>query len=159
MKKQVLTALVVLLFLPLLAGFARVESITTEAVDDYLDRMEQAFNKRDSDMIAALIAPDARIELEQPGRDGIERMSLSRDEYRTALAGGLAQLEGYRYNVKKSVAPAIAADAKSADVRVKVVESYMFKGKRIMNETDCQYHLVLKRGRLVAASIIAKGKG
>lgn len=158
MKRRMLIAMVAVLVLPFLMGFSRMETITEEAVDDYLARMEQAFNKRDSDSIAMLIAPDARIELEQASKESTERMSLSREEYRVALAGGLPKLEGYRYTVKKSNPARIAAGAQSAEVRVKVVESFVIDSKRVVNETDCKYQLVLKRGRIVAESIIAKGR-
>jgi vacuolar-type H+-ATPase subunit F/Vma7 len=157
MKKSVVIALFAVLMTLLLVGFTRIETITAEAVEDYLIRMEEAFNKRDADAIAVLIASDARIELEQTVKGSTERMSLSRDEYRTGLAGGLPSLEGYRYTMKNK-SHAIADDAQFVMVTVKVVESYADKGKRITNETDCAYKLVLKRGRLMAIAISAKGR-
>lgn len=157
MKKNGLVVVCVVLMTLLLCGFTRLETITAEAVEDYLMRMEQAFNKRDADAIAILIAPDARIELEQSVKDKKESMSLGRDEYRTALAGGLPTLEGYRYTMRNK-SHTIAEDAKTATVTVKVVESYVYNGKRITNETDCTYKLILKRGRLMAIAISATGR-
>lgn len=158
MKMRTLMVFFSLLIMLFLSGFSGVEQVTEETVHAYLERMERAFNNRDSDAVAVLIAPEARIELEQATKNGSERMSLSREEYRSALHGGLAQLEGYQY-VMKNKRIAIAGDATSADVSVKVVESYSGKGKRMVNETACKYKLVLKRGKITAVLITAKGKG
>jgi|GEM_PF-6235978 hypothetical protein len=158
MKMKTLTVFFSLVLMVLLSGFSGVEQVTEEAVHAYLERMERAFNNRDGDAVAVLIAPEARIELEQTTKNGSERMSLSREEYRAALHGGLAQLDGYQY-VMKNKRIMIAEDAKSADVSVKVVESYSDKGKRMINETACKYKLVLKRGKITAVLITARGKG
>jgi hypothetical protein len=152
---RIMPVVAVLLLLPFLVGFTGYDRITEDAVLAYFDRLEQMFNKRDSDGIAVLIAPEARIELEQTGKNSSEHMSLSREEYRTALHAGLAQLQGYQY-IMKSKRISIAADGQSADVALKVVESYADGTRRVTNESVCKYKLVLRRGKLVAISISAR---
>jgi hypothetical protein len=135
---------------------ARAEAPISEgAVRALLHAVEAASRERDLAALAALLAPDCRIELRTTVA-GREQLTLfTRDEYVALLAQGFAamkDLERYDYRVSDTTI-SFDDEPPGATAVSTVHESWVFHGKEVATNSHETARVERRGGRLLLAAV------
>jgi hypothetical protein len=143
------------------AGALAAPPLTDGEVRAFMSGVEAASRARDVPRIAAMLAPDCRIEL-RTRIGGRERVTLmTRDEYVELLTSGYASfkdLQDYEYEVSDQRVT-LEHDAPAATVVSHVTETIVFSGHRQVTESE-ETARVERRAdgiRVVAVSALTTG--
>ena len=127
----------------------------------FMARVEDASRARDLERIAAVLAPDCRIEL-RTTVDGKEHVSLlTRAEYIEILSSGFAalhDLEKYDYQVSK-LDIALDKDPPGATVVAQVHEAFVFNGRPFSTDSRETSRVERRAGELKLVAVSAETEG
>lgn len=126
--------------------------LTRESIDRFLDTLDQAIRRKDTEGVLRLIAPDAVITIQMKQGTQQQTVTLTHDEYRKTLEMSFAFPSANDY-ARAHTAVSLAPDERSAKVSYKSTETLRQAQREIKIEGEGTLILRVRGDRPVIVSL------